>query len=154
MFHLHRVVFLVSLSVFVFSCSYIQRLVGLKLRAPVVSVAHISLKKLTAKNIKLLVRVKAYNPNNVRFTVDDFRYQLQMDGEQVASGIYREAVTLEPSSNIEINFPIEFSALSASRQLKKYFSQEKMSVKWVGEANFITPLGKISVDFEEEKKFR
>ena len=154
MSHLQRGVLLASLVVFMFACSYIQRLVGLKLRAPVVSVAHIGLQKLTAENIKILVRVKAYNPNNIRFTVDDFQYWLQMDGEQVASGIYREAVTLEPSSDIEIDFPIEFSTLLAAQQLKKYFSQEKMSAKWVGEANFITPLGKISVDFEEEKKFR
>jgi LEA14-like dessication related protein len=128
-------------------------MVGISPRKPEVHVLKVQVKKANLTTVELLVRLSIQNPNSFDLRFSHLQYQLFFHEKPLAEGERKEDVIIKENSTEEVEVPVTVHTREALLLLPALLHNEKPKVKWTAKTVFISPLGQIQLEFEEEKSF-
>jgi LEA14-like dessication related protein len=151
---LQTTIFFLTLSTLT-SCTYLRDTLGLGLYKPRVSVKDIDVTKADIRSIKLQVSVLVDNPNSFDLKFSDLNYTLRADDALLASGNYKELITIPSDQTRLIPILLEVDTMGAIHILQKFLlKKESVLLRWHARAFFTTPFGnKMEVGFFNEKRY-
>jgi len=133
-------------------CLYLKTLVGMGPQRPKVSIEKVDYVSLSAKTLKLNLKLKVYNPNDFDLELANASYELSNDGEQFAKGSHKKELVAVKKAYSLVSLPIGIDLKSTGTMLKKMLiTGKKPLVKWLVQAEFQGPFGAVDVEFEDEK---
>ena len=135
-------------------CTFLKQIVGIRPRKPEVQLQKIQLVKASPEALDLDVKMRITNPNDFNLRFSDLEYELFVEEKKLAEGIYKEEFTLNSNSTVTLEIPVRVHTLQVLSTLARFFREKQLQAKWVAKANFVSPLGKIAVNFDGEETIR
>jgi LEA14-like dessication related protein len=121
------------------------------LKEPKVSLAGLTIKDLNPFKPRFLVRLAVENPNDLAVNLDGGEVALALNGEPVAAGISRSALTLEKFGTSKMDVEVVADTLGVLQQILRLQSKPTVDYAVTGHLNVLNwlgPLGKLPFSFE------
>lgn len=136
---------------FLSSCSMIAKMIADK---PDVDLTSVKVESVSFAKVKMAFGVKISNPNNFELGVNELDYKVYAGSKQLGSGHFKDEFKVAAKSEATLQIPFELKAMSAIEIASKYVSggAKGMAFRIEGRANFQTPIGSYSHDFDESKE--
>ncbi len=136
-------------------CAYMKALVGLGPTRPKVRVTEIAVTKASLRKLDLMVSIRVDNPNEFDLVFSKLRYKMEATGLVIADGLYDEDLRVPEKGSAVIRLPLSIDASAAFLLLKKLMTEtEEVYAELTAVANFETPLGQMTVDFDDKRPLR
>jgi LEA14-like dessication related protein len=116
------------------SCSFFERIPKMftpaKLEKPTIELVNVRVGKLSLFSQKLVVRLKATNPNDLKIPIASLSCSLELEELIVANGLVSEPFVIPALGEYEFDVTVSTSILKMSRPLAKLLKAKKKTVDY------------------------
>jgi len=153
--NLNRLIICSALLMPIVSCSFLRETIGLGPAAPKVKVQSVKFEKVSLETLSIKAKIRVDNPNGFDMDFSSLKYDMVIRGKILASGVYQKKFTIPAKAMVFLELPLDIDTQHAIWIIKKIIgNSETLTAKIRATAKFVTPVGDISVDFEDEKIVR
>ena len=143
-----------SFAIFFVQCTFLKALVGIQPRNPKVHLVKLQVHRADLKSIEMTAQLLIQNPNDFELRFSDVHYQLNSHDKLLAEGTYTQEMVIQASTATTLYVPIQLQILQAAQVIQDFLKEGKALIKWTADANFISPLGGISIHLADEKELK
>lgn len=123
-------------------CSSLKKIV----EPPKVDVTDVRLAKLKGDDATLEIVLEVYNPNGISVTVDKLQYDLQVNEEQVTSGVFDKEVKLAAKQKTVVAIPISVNYKDLLKTALNVFLSKGAPYRAKGNVG----VGPLNIPFDEK----
>ncbi|MEZ4743878.1 MAG: LEA type 2 family protein [Bdellovibrionota bacterium] len=137
------------------SCTFLRETIGIKPTPPIAKVESIRLQSFDHKKIKLYVKIRVDNPNIFDLDFSNLTYDISVTDSILASGKLVEDISIASKGHSNLHLPINIEIKEAAKILQLLFvKKQQVTAKIVASAEFLSPIGNISINFQDEKTIK
>ena len=139
----------------VVGCAYLQELVGVGVERPEVRLVGLEVKGAWGKELGLEAVLEVTNRNRFEIRFSRLVYDIQVDGDVVASGTFQGPVSITAFNQQRIRLPVKLHLGGSLDLLRRVvWERRKLLAQWQAEAFFHSPIGKWKVSTSDQRYFQ
>lgn len=136
-------------------CAYLREAIGLGPQRPKVQLTDIAVTKATFLALDLAVTLRVDNPNNFDLRFSKLKYDMVAAGLDVARGVFDETVIVPATGFSLVKLPLRVDSQNALQLVQALLaSKEEVFAELNATADFETPFGPMSVNFEDKQALK
>lgn len=137
------------------SCTYLKRLVGISPLKPRVKLEAVQVEKISLNAIDLNIVVVVTNPNDFDIVFDKLTYKAEAFGAGLGEGRYNKTTKVLAQKTANLSLPLKVQTGALFKLFTEYLKNPAaIKVLVIASINIKTPLGDFPLTLKEEKKLK
>jgi LEA14-like dessication related protein len=150
-----RAVGLLCLLLTLSGCAYLKAAIGLGPTRPKVNVVAVEVSRATLIALDLIVTIRVDNPNDFNLDFSMLKYQMTAGELNIAAGSYDPPLSVPAEGHALVKLPLTVDAGNVIKLAQEMLQgKEEVTALMKATADFATPVGNMTVDFEDKRPLR